>query len=488
MTEMLDRASAGALSVRALFALSVATALIGCSGGGTSQPAPAPVNRAPSFTSVAAVTVSENATGSIYQAAATDPDGDALTYSISGGADAARFAITAAGQLSFAASPNFDLPTDSDLDNVYQLTLSVGDGRASAQLAVTITVTNSREGIAVRRVATGFVDPVAIAPIDASTALVAERAGAIYRLDPVSGARTLLYQVTLSSGGEVIGIAGAHDYATSGTFFLLYRTNGTIFFNRFLRNPAGPIVPDNFGSALTVAAPNYAGGGWVGAAANGAFFVALSDAGGVGDPANSAQNDGTRLGKLILVSPNPDPYAGASPQFFLFQNLAKGLRRPTGGAIWNGGLLLADSGQDAFEEVNLVPTGAAGTNLGWPFKEGTSIRSTPPAGLTDPVIQYPHGTGPRAGNAIVGGAVGGTTIPSLRDVYVFADRNGSIFSIAASSIQQGTTLSSATLERRNADFVPATGQIDGLVTLRAGADGVIYIVDQDGEIFRAEPE
>ncbi|WP_374580101.1 Ig-like domain-containing protein [Sphingomonas sp. J344] len=125
-----------------------ATALIGCSGGSTSQPGPAPVNRAPSFTSAAAVTVAENATGSVYQAAATDPDSDALTYSISGGADAARFAITAAGQLSFAASPNFDLPADSDLDNVYQITLSVSDGRASAQLAVTISVTNSREGYA----------------------------------------------------------------------------------------------------------------------------------------------------------------------------------------------------------------------------------------------------------------------------------------------------------------------------------------------------
>lgn len=488
MTGTHDRASAGTLSLRAIFALSVATALIGCSSGGSSSPAPAPVNGTPSFTSAAAASVVENATGSVYQAAATDPDGDTLTYSISGGADAARFTITAAGQLSFAAAPNFDLPTDADLDNVYQLNLSASDGRASVQLAMSVTVTNSREGIAVRRVATGFADPVAIAPIDAATVLVAERAGAIYRLDPVSGARTLLYQVTLSSGGEVIGITGAHDYATSGTFFLLYRTNGTIFFNRFLRNPAGPIVPDNFGPTLTVAAPNYAGGGWVGAAANGAFLVALSDAGGIGDPTNSAQNDGTRLGKLILVSPNPDPYAGASPQFFLFQNLAKGLRRPTGGAIWNGGLLLADSGQDAFEEVSLVPTGATSTNLGWPFKEGTSIRSTPPSGLTDPVIQYPHGTGPRAGNAIVGGAVGGATIASLRDVYVFADRNGSIFSIATSSVIQGMTLSGAMLERRNADFAPTTGQIDALVTLRAGTDGVIYIVDQDGEIFRAEPE
>ena len=51
------------------------------------------VNEAPTVTSGAAASFAENATGTVYTAAATDPDaGTTLTYSISG-ADAALFNI-----------------------------------------------------------------------------------------------------------------------------------------------------------------------------------------------------------------------------------------------------------------------------------------------------------------------------------------------------------------------------------------------------------
>ena len=46
---------------------------------------------------------------------ATDPDaGATLTYSIIGGADAAKFTINATtGVLTFVAAPNFEAPTDA---------------------------------------------------------------------------------------------------------------------------------------------------------------------------------------------------------------------------------------------------------------------------------------------------------------------------------------------------------------------------------------
>src|SRR5512147_1444448 len=76
----------------------------GCGGGsgtldGTSPP-PAG-NRAPAFTSAATATTPENVTGIIYTATASDPDGNPLTFSLSGGADRAAFAMTAGGALSF---------------------------------------------------------------------------------------------------------------------------------------------------------------------------------------------------------------------------------------------------------------------------------------------------------------------------------------------------------------------------------------------------
>ncbi len=60
---------------------------------------------------------------------ATDADGHTLTYSISGGADAALFTIdTATGDLSFLAAPVYATPADSDTNNVYEVTVSVTDG------------------------------------------------------------------------------------------------------------------------------------------------------------------------------------------------------------------------------------------------------------------------------------------------------------------------------------------------------------------------
>ncbi|GGD05789.1 hypothetical protein GCM10011342_13390 [Aquisalinus flavus] len=84
----------------------------------------------------------ENTT-SVFTATATDADGDSLTYSIAGGADAALFAIgSSSGALSFAQAPDFENPTDANGDNVYDVIIAVSDGRGgsdSAALAVTVS-------------------------------------------------------------------------------------------------------------------------------------------------------------------------------------------------------------------------------------------------------------------------------------------------------------------------------------------------------------
>ena len=67
---------------------------------------------------------------------ATDANGDALSFSISGGTDQAKFSIhSATGALGFALPPDFENPTDSDLNNAYQVTVTVSDGTHSVQQA-----------------------------------------------------------------------------------------------------------------------------------------------------------------------------------------------------------------------------------------------------------------------------------------------------------------------------------------------------------------
>ena len=87
------------------------------------------VNEAPTVTSAATASVGENAAGTVYTVAATDPDaGTTLTYSLSG-ADAALFDINATtGVITFKSSPNYEAPADVGGNNVYDVTVGASDG------------------------------------------------------------------------------------------------------------------------------------------------------------------------------------------------------------------------------------------------------------------------------------------------------------------------------------------------------------------------
>ena len=100
-------------------------------------------NNAPSFTnSTTSYSALENQTGA-FTATASDSDGDALTFSISAGADADIFTIgSSSGDVTFISAPDFEIPGDASSDNVYELTVRVSDGTAAAVQAFTVTVTN----------------------------------------------------------------------------------------------------------------------------------------------------------------------------------------------------------------------------------------------------------------------------------------------------------------------------------------------------------
>ena len=108
----------------------------------------APPNTSPSITSngggtSGGVSVQENIT-SVTIVTAADPDvGVSLSYSIVGGADAAKFNIDeSSGALSFVSAPNFEAPTDSGANNVYDVTVQVSDGTLTDTQTIAVTVTN----------------------------------------------------------------------------------------------------------------------------------------------------------------------------------------------------------------------------------------------------------------------------------------------------------------------------------------------------------
>ncbi|MEO7691663.1 MAG: PQQ-dependent sugar dehydrogenase [Sphingomonas sp.] len=458
-----------------------------CSGGGSPTPAPTstPVNQPPVFSSAASASVVENTAAAFYSAVASDPQGLAITYSITGGADAAAFAISG-NQLAFVAAPNYDLSGDTDGNNVYLVQLRASDGLMSSTLDLQVTVTNSKEGIAVKRVATGFVDPVAIAAIPGDTHLfVAERGGKIYSLDPATGVKTLFQTLSVSTDGDrgLRALAVSPDYATTGRYFVLYSgASGHVVLDGCRRS--GTFGSPECGSPGVVGGEAHARtddyGAFMGYGSDGKLYVATGDAGGSQDPDGSAQRDSSILGKLLRVDNNPDPYAGASPRFFIVTTIAKGFHNPRGGGFYNGNLLLGDRGATAKEEVDLVSLSGSG-NYGWPAMEGTTTLSTPvPAGANGPVIEYPH----VAGGGITGGFVYRGQVTSLQNHYVFADQGGTIYSLQAASIVAGQTLGPSKLERRTLDFAADAGAIDTPVAFGEDNAGELYIVDSDGEIFR----
>jgi hypothetical protein len=107
--------------------------------------AEAPDATAPTFTSSSSFSAAENIATSAT--AATIRVSESATVTISSGADRTLFDIarseTNTALITFKASPNFESPSDSGGNNIYDLTLTATDaaGNAGTQ-AITITVTD----------------------------------------------------------------------------------------------------------------------------------------------------------------------------------------------------------------------------------------------------------------------------------------------------------------------------------------------------------
>ncbi|MBH0199542.1 MAG: hypothetical protein HP497_09010, partial [Nitrospira sp.] len=114
-----------------------------------------PVNDTPTITSdggaaTATINVAENVSAvTIVTGADVDLPAQALTYNISGGADQALFTINmATGALNFTASPDFEVATDANGDNVYVVQVQIVDSQgASTTQTIQVTVTDAEEGL-----------------------------------------------------------------------------------------------------------------------------------------------------------------------------------------------------------------------------------------------------------------------------------------------------------------------------------------------------
>lgn len=167
---------------------------------------------------------------------------------------------------------------------------------------------------------------------------------------------------------------------------------------------------------------------------DGYLYIAVGD-NGTPLEKREAQHLNSFLGKLLRIDVNKIPYAIPADNPFVGNKMARpeiwsyGLRR-----LWRFSfdpqtklLLGADVGDKTQEEIDIIQKGG---NYGWPIKEGDSLAVNNTTADTSkfiaPINVYSH----KNGICIIGGNIyHGDEIAFLKDKYVFADLNGSLFSL-----------------------------------------------------------
>jgi len=225
-------------------------------------------DNSPIITSGVSADFVENGVGTAYDANATDDDGNVLTYSISGGADAALFTInTATGEVTFVSAPDYETPLDVGFDNDYEIEVTASDGVTSDMLAVSISVTDFDENAPAYTVLTGT---TANDILDVSAETVP------YYIDGLEGRDTILggsaddVLIGGTDRNKLTGNAGADifvitDLTTRDSILDFDTTSGDVInmsgvtgFNNFADVQANMV--STFGGGTLINLPN---GGWV---------------------------------------------------------------------------------------------------------------------------------------------------------------------------------------------------------------------------------
>ena len=92
---------------------------------------------------MASVEYAEGRMDAVDTYTAAGPMADTVTWTLEGD-DAGDFSITG-GMLSFRSTPDYEMPMDMDMDNMYRVTVKADDGTYMDMMDVTVMVTNMKE-------------------------------------------------------------------------------------------------------------------------------------------------------------------------------------------------------------------------------------------------------------------------------------------------------------------------------------------------------
>lgn len=275
-----------------------------------------------------------------------------------------------------------------------------------------------------------------------------------------------LTEVVYDRGSEqgLLGLAFHPEFASNGLLYVNYTTKEQSVIAEYAWKGDQADVKSSR-VLLTIDQPySNHNGGHLAFGPDGMLYIGTGDGGSGGDPHNNSQNPNSLLGKMLRLDVNATE---PKPEMY-----ALGLRNPWKYAFDSvtGELWVADVGQDAREEINILTEGG---NYGWKIKEGTACYKTKSCnseGLIDPVWEYTH----RDGSSITGGYVyRGEQLPELYGMYVFGDYiSGKIWGLVHEQD-----------EWRNEVLFDTNLSISSF-----GVDAAreLYVVSHDGDVYRIE--
>lgn len=344
--------------------------------------------------------------------------------------------------------------------------------------------------LTLEEVASGLESPlqVAAAPSDTRT-FVLEQPGRVRALSPGEPETVLDITDRVVGGGEqgLLGIAFHPDFADNGRVFLHYSgaPNGRTVLAEYAGEPGGSIDAGSERVLLEIQQPaSNHNGGTVTFDPEGFLVLALGDGGAAGDRFDNAQDTSSLLGALLRLDVDSDqqPYGippdnpfvdgGGAPEVWHY-----GLRNPYRISFFEGQLYIADVGQDAVEEINVVAADASGLNFGWPILEGTRCfreADCDPSGTVLPVTEYTHEE--TGGCSVIAGEVAsGADAPALRGQLFYTD-------LCAGFLRSIRVVDGAVVGEH--DWTQQVGRTERILSFGRGADGALYAAVQAGRILR----
>ena len=316
----------------------------------------------------------------------------------------------------------------------------------------------------------------------------------------------------------LLGLAFHPHYAENGLFYVAYTTSNANVVARYKVSADDYNKADPASGQIIISIPDFAAnhnGSMLEFGSDGFLYYGTGDGGGGGDPhLNGQAIDRTNatcianqceplLAKILRLDvdhptngknygiPSTNPYAGGGGEPEI---LIRGVRNPWRFSFdrMTGDLWIGDVGQDAVEELDVIPAaqinGTPGNpvNLGWSMYEGSTCYTTArgagngngacdATGRTMPLFERTHGGD--GWLAIIGGQVyRGSCYPDLRGSYFFTD------------------FSKHTMSR--ADYNPMGGSVSEVdlvgtwptnpSSLHADARGELYETTTNGSVYHLE--